>query len=170
MSTRSRIGMVLPNGNIKHIYCHSDGYPSYNGDMLVKHYQDPKKIASLLRHGDLSSLGAELGEKHGFDYRDRPENQCTFYRRDRGEKDVAAKVTAEKDFGEWCDQSDAEYIYLFKDGQWYVADNEWGNPELTFETVADVLAREQVNAAIELMAELRLEPAAETLLLEPPSN
>lgn len=169
MSTRSRIGIPIRGGKIKSIYCHSDGYPSYNGKVLMENYTDIAKIQAMLEMGDMSSLGAELGEKHDFGQRG-DSDVCTFYRRDRGEKNVSAKVIAEKEFGEWVDQSDAEYIYLFKDGQWYVADNEWGNPELVFETVADVLAREQVNEAIELIGELRLDPAAEMFLLEPPSN
>lgn len=66
MGTRSRIGLELPDGTFGSIYCHWDGYPGYNGKILLGHYSDPAKVEELISLGDLSSLGAEIGEKHDF--------------------------------------------------------------------------------------------------------
>ncbi len=38
MSTPSFIGVLCKEGIIKFVYCHSDGYPSYLGKMLLEHY------------------------------------------------------------------------------------------------------------------------------------
>jgi len=119
MGTRSLIGLLNADGSVTHIYCHWDGYPSNNGRILTEHYTDYQKIQELLKLGDLSSLGEEIGTKHSFD--NAPENECNSYSRDRGEKDTKARksksIDAYKaDFKEnW-----AEYAYLFDDGRWYV--------------------------------------------------
>ena len=44
MSTRSLICEELDNGKYKTIYCHSDGYLTYNGAMLIEHFNDRKKL------------------------------------------------------------------------------------------------------------------------------
>ena len=67
MSTRSRIAKLNDDGSIRVIYCHSDGYLSYNGRILLEHYTDPAKVDALLDLGDISSLGEEIGEQHPFD-------------------------------------------------------------------------------------------------------
>ena len=36
MSTPSFIGVLYKEGIIKFVYCHSDGYPSYLGKMLLE--------------------------------------------------------------------------------------------------------------------------------------
>jgi len=128
MSTRSMIGLLNSDGSVTHIYCHWDGYPSNNGKILTEHYTDYRKICELLKLGDLSSLGEEIGEKHPFDTYSLPDEEkakyerwTTAYSRDRGEKGTKARksksIDAYKaDFKEnW-----AEYAYLFDDGQWYV--------------------------------------------------
>ena len=82
----------------------------------------------LVALGDMSSLQAEIGEKHAFSKHDvsgietrvHNENWCTFYGRDRGEKGVEFKVA--HTFEEFLVQADncgAEYYYIMKDGVWY---------------------------------------------------
>lgn len=68
MSTRSNIGRKNLDGSYDVIYCHSDGYPSYNGRILYEHYQNKEKIDQLIALGALSSLNEEIGERHPFDY------------------------------------------------------------------------------------------------------
>lgn len=112
MATRSRIGIEGKNG-ITSIYCHWDGYPEHNGKILVEHYADEAKIEQLMKLGNLSSLGAEIGTKHDFDQ--RVEGECTFYGRDRGEKNITARkhidVEAFLDYRE-------DFNYLFRNGKW----------------------------------------------------
>jgi hypothetical protein len=126
MGTRSRIG-VMHGDKCKSVYCHWDGYLSHNGKILQEHY-DSSKANHLVALGDMSSLQAEIGEKHAFSKHDVPgietrvhnENWTTFYARDRGEKDVDFQVSQSFDeFLELVDGTGAEYFYIMRDGIWY---------------------------------------------------
>jgi len=156
MGTRSRIG-VMHGDKVKSIYCHWDGYLEHNGEILLKHY-DSSKANHLVALGDLSSLRAEIGEKHAFSqfelpaeevqaYKTLTENWCTFYGRDRGEKGVEFKVA--QTFAEFLGQAEgcgAEYYYIMKDGVWYVGDTYESSPlskKLT--ALADALEAETVD-------------------------
>jgi len=67
--------------------------------------------------GDISSLGAEIGEKHDFD--NCPTGVTNFYGRDRGEDEVSVRTYASA--AEMVRDNDyAEFIYLMHDGVWYV--------------------------------------------------
>ena len=88
MSTNSTIALEYDDGSVKQIYCHWDGYLDGVGSILAKHYADLAKVDQLMQLGDLSSLYAEIGNEHDFDH--PPEGVCTFYGRDRGEKNVSA--------------------------------------------------------------------------------
>jgi hypothetical protein len=135
MGTRSGIGIENPNtGVIKGIYCHWDGYLEHNGAILNEHYATSPKVNNLIALGDLSSLRAEIGDKHAFSQFDLPkdeveafklltENMCTFYGRDRGETNVSYKrYETRKDF---VNGIDGEYFYLFvydtdqQGGKWF---------------------------------------------------
>lgn len=119
MGTRSRIGKVQADGAVRSIYCHFDGYLDGVGETLARAYQDETKIDTLLSLGDLSGMEDELGEKHDWD--DHPEGVCNFYGRDRGEKNTEAITTSnEAEF--WANRrySGAEFLYLRKDGAWWV--------------------------------------------------
>ncbi len=113
MGTRSMIAMRTEDG-YRAVYCHWDGYPSWNGRILYQHYGDIAKLTALLDLGDISSLGTGLGEKHDFNDRGNDDNITTFYGRDRGETGVEARIypTLSKLFeaaaGCW-----AEYVYVF---------------------------------------------------------
>ena len=129
MGTRSRIG-VMHGNKVKSIYCHWDGYLSFNGRILQESY-DSAKANELVALGDLSSLRANIGEKHAFSKHDVPaeeveafetltENWCTFYGRDRGEKGTEFEV--DHTFAEFLERVDgcgAEYYYIMENGQWY---------------------------------------------------
>ena len=120
MSTRSRIAIKNADKTITSVYCHSDGYLEYVGKMLLEHYKDRAKVNALIALGALSSLAEEIGEKHSFEL--RGQGVVTAYTRDRGEefqqetaKDVAELV-------EQANDSDGEYVYLFKGRTWYLVD------------------------------------------------
>lgn len=88
MSTRSHIGIRNEDGTLDVIYCHWDGYPSYNGAILLHHYQDPEKIRELIALGDISSLGAVVHptDTHSFD--SPQEGVVVAYGRDRQEDGI----------------------------------------------------------------------------------
>jgi hypothetical protein len=114
----------------KSIYCHWDGYLGYNGALLQEHY-DSAKANQLVALGNLSSLRANIGEKHAFSQFEVPaeeveafktltEDMCTFYGRDRGEGGQEWKVSHTfAEFLEQCERCGAEYYYVMENGQWY---------------------------------------------------
>lgn len=119
MSTRSSIGVKLPNGNIKAIYCHFDGYPSGVGQTLTEHYTTEEKINALMELGDLSILGPEIGEKQDFDdYQNRNRNWCLAYGRDRGESGQEAETYS--NIKEWIGAIWVDYHYLWNGTNWEI--------------------------------------------------
>jgi hypothetical protein len=151
MGTRSGIGIKNADGTVTAIYCHWDGYPSYNGRILNDHYTDEAKVRELIALGDISSLRPEIGEQHPFDtyhlkeseMDSRWENWCTAYGRDRGEtgieaRDFVSKADYFSRFG-----AGAEYYYLFEDGVWMV---QPGYGKATWRPVVDYLNKEEVEA------------------------
>jgi len=110
--------------DIRAVYCHWDGYLEHNGAILQKHYSNSPKVNNLIALGDLSSLRAEIGDKHLFSSMELPKDEraahdeavkdmCTFYGRDRGETGVEFKVfptlKEAEDHYTWSD-----YFYCFK--------------------------------------------------------
>lgn len=128
MGTRSRIAVM--HGDIcKSVYCHWDGYLENNGRILQEHYNSAK-ANNLVALGDMSSLRAEIGEKHAFSRLETPMddeaydklygNMTTFYGRDRGEDNVSWKVAHTFDeFLEQVHNCGAEFYYVMKDEVWY---------------------------------------------------
>lgn len=121
MSTNSRIGKLLPNGKVRAITCHYDGYLSGGvGEELLTHYQNTEKIDALLDLGNLSALGKEIGEQQDFyNFATHNHDWCLAYGRDRGESRMESKIVSLEEF-----QSDFNwpYLYLFKDGEWIFCD------------------------------------------------
>jgi hypothetical protein len=121
MGTRSTIALEYADGTVGQVYCHWDGYLEHNGMILYKHYSDPFKLRQLMDLGDLSSLRPNIGTQHAFDQ--APEDECTFYKRDRKENGVAQKMFADYENYVRCHQYE-EYDYILRqDGVWYVTDH-----------------------------------------------
>jgi len=146
MGTRSTIA-VKHGDRIKAVYCHWDGYLEHNGAILLEHYNSAK-ANNLVALGDLSSLRAEIGEKHAFskfekitgiEHREHNEDWCTFYGRDRGETGTEFRsFGSEADWMDYYDGSGAEYYYIMDNGVWYVS--EYRKP---FKPLHEVLAVEK---------------------------
>jgi len=116
MGTRSTIAIQNEDGTVTGIYCHWDGYTAHNGRILQENYTDEAKVRELIALGDLSSLGAELGEQQDFDnLSTHNDNWCLAYGRDRGETDVEAKTYASHD--DFLEVMGQEYDYLFTPGK-----------------------------------------------------
>ena len=119
MSTRSYILKENDNGTYTGVYCHNDGYLTYNGAMLIDHYKNRDKVEKLISLGNMSSLNIYLepdpSKPHSFD--DRQEDVCVFYSRDRAEvNQEASNLTLEEidSPSSWI-----EYCYIYsKDDKW----------------------------------------------------
>ena len=53
MGTRSRIGIQLKDDSILSVYCHWDGYPSFNGKVLREFYDTKEKVNQLINGGNM---------------------------------------------------------------------------------------------------------------------
>jgi len=129
MSTRSTISIQTPEGNIRSIYCHYDGYLSHVGALLHTYYNTEEKVNALIDLGSLSILGEKLipnpTSPHSFV---KPQEDVTVaYHRDRGETlHIARPVSIDG-----IDSQD--YNYIFKDGAWHYWTNKASNIQpLTF--------------------------------------
>lgn len=124
MSTRSHIGIWNEDGTLDVIYCHWDGYPSYNGAVLLHHYQDLDKIRELIALGDISLLAKHVKPAEGEHTFESPqEGVVVAYGRDRHEDGVSTKHFDEFDEYRKLMRSEGgyiEYVYLYK-----VADRKW---------------------------------------------
>lgn len=129
MGTRCRIGIRNADDSVDSIYCHWDGYPEYNGKILVEHYQDEAKIRDLIGLGNLSTLGEEIGQQHPFDVHAFPGgyeehkrmygHMCMASGRDRGLKDQDA-IHSDNVEEYLAIKSGAEYYYIWHYGRWMV--------------------------------------------------
>jgi hypothetical protein len=62
MGTPSMIGILNEDGSVTASYCHYDGYLSYNGRVLVDHYNTTEKARTVAEVGYLSSLSNDLSK------------------------------------------------------------------------------------------------------------
>lgn len=146
MGTRSTIALEFADGTVQSIYCHWDGYLEHNGQILLKHYQDPFEVRELIDLGNMSSLGAEIGEKQDFDTHTSASNTCLFYGRDRGENNVGAQKF--DDFRDYCTNNCHEqYNYILRqiDGMpvWFVQHDGTKGRWITLTEAFDRIAVDQ---------------------------
>ena len=121
MSTRSYIIIEKKRESGEYyyegVYCHWDGYPSNNGQILFDHYQDREKVEKLISLGDISGLAEEIETTDSTHSFDTPAKGVTiFYGRDRGEEEVGPR---EIDLEEHANDIFIEYTYI------YTLRNEW---------------------------------------------
>ena len=129
MSTRSFIGMVNRDLSITSVYCHWDGYPEYNGKMLLQHYNTPAKVRKLLHKGDFSSLQENISDIQ--------------YYVDRGDEDTGAVTQNIGDFIKMCKESWCEYFYILRtDGTWVVSNCPDAD---TFRSLEEVISVGELN-------------------------
>lgn len=105
MATRSRIGIVKENGKVESIYCHWDGCPDNNGQLLLGNY-DYEMAQELIELGDISSLCTTPDSTQA-------------YCRDRGEELNKARVDESMDAFFESDIEDYGYL-ITPDGEWYM--------------------------------------------------
>jgi hypothetical protein len=110
MSTHSRIGIEKKDRTIESIYCHWDGYPEHNGDILLNSYNYPA-TQELIELGDISSLGETT-------------STTIAYGRDRGEELTQAIThNSKEEYFNTPHQNleTEEYLYLIDyEGNWHM--------------------------------------------------
>lgn len=123
MSTRSYICRENEDGTILGVYCHSDGYIEHNGLFLYAFYKTQKQVNDLIGLGHLSTLGTNIGHQIDFNkryvdtaYYEKVKYQCCAYSRDRGEEFCIDKWKSRED----CYKAGEEYIYIYRNNEWYV--------------------------------------------------
>lgn len=123
MATRSTIAYKTPAGKIRSVYCHWDGYPAHNGEMLRRYYTEARKIAQLVELGSLSYLRKDVfpTPNAGHSFETPEEDVCVFYGRDRGETGVETKEF--ETVADWISQHGEEYNYLWDGQNWLVNDH-----------------------------------------------
>jgi hypothetical protein len=113
MGTRSRVGVM--HGTVcKSVYCHYDGYLSYTGQILQKHY-DSTKANALVARGDNSGVKETLEEMNFYEDR-QSEGE------DVNEFLNSTPWQVAHTFEEFLEQVECchgEYYYVMRDGVWY---------------------------------------------------
>ena len=119
MSTRGLIAIEDADRSCRSIYVHFDMYPSGAGVCLNAHYNTKERIEALFALGDLSGLGGRLSND---DPEPDAQDVCHAYHRDYGEKLRPPRVWSDADemLARAEDAYWAEYVYLFRNGKWYV--------------------------------------------------
>ena len=104
MSTRSSIA-ILENDQIKSIYCHSDGYPSYMGELLKSAYATIDRAKEIIAQHDCSFLASTIEESR-------------FYNSWRGENTQASVWSSKEEWIDWAGNAGLEFVYLFDGSEW----------------------------------------------------
>ena len=116
MSTRSNIAIKEKDDSVTVSYCHQDGYPEYTGKILLEHYNTEEKARALVENGYVNTIELTIEEtkeaRRTLEYIPGPEyfHNLVMYMRE-------------------VDSVFIEYIYLWRDGQWWVSISEVFEPE-----------------------------------------
>jgi hypothetical protein len=124
MSTRSRIGIQLPDDSILSVYCHYDGYPEFNGVKLQEYFNSYEKASELIDGGDISALWTNAGWNN-----ETLSEVGPLYYSTRGE-DCPPRHDA--NIYDYLADGE-EFAYVFRNGEWVCYNrNEFGNkyPEI----------------------------------------
>ena len=150
MSTNSSISIKVGN-KIKTIYSHWDGYPSWNGRILLDSFKSRGKVEKLIALGNISSLGKKVKpnkvglihkkDKDGFGMYDKNHKPIFVKTKEKHtfDRPHALTVVAYGRDREETDQEPRNYIdnigmsdrqsfnYMFKGGKWYMMSNSTDN-------------------------------------------
>jgi len=106
MGTRSNIAYLKKDARVVVMYCHYDGYLDHNGRILLNYYNNEEEAQELVDNGYASSLSPTLEEiNKGRVNHDKPETYPSL-----------------GNYMSWnVDPLFIEFIYLWRDDQWWVA-------------------------------------------------
>ena len=110
--------------------------------MLVRYYQEARKIAQLIELGSISALREHIHYTGEHDFDSPQEDVTIFYSRDRGEQ---LSIQEYDDIPSWIADME-EYAYLWNGQEWLVNDHgemDSMNEFPIFSRVEDVVTDEQ---------------------------
>ena len=102
MATRATIAYAQGDGSFQATYLHYDGYPEHAGVILNQRFTSIENVAALVAGGELRCLSSSTGG-HEYLARARPPKHVCDH---RSRMEVARNC-------------DANYLYVFQDGQWH---------------------------------------------------
>ena len=130
MGTRSRIALQLDGDNLVSVYCHWDGYPTFNGKILRQYFNTRDKVSELIDGGDISSLWSDST----WDLKESRPNQTLYYS-ERGE-DCPPKL--HDNFYDLLKFAE-EFTYVFDNNQWICyAHNGWDGEKHSVSTKVEI--------------------------------
>ncbi|MBQ3239803.1 MAG: hypothetical protein IJB00_01320 [Akkermansia sp.] len=88
MGTKSHIAIERENGAVESIRCQYDGYPAYNGALLLQHYNTPDRVNALIGPGNITYLAEELEPTGVHSFEEPQEGVTLAYGRDRGAENL----------------------------------------------------------------------------------
>jgi hypothetical protein len=113
MGTRSRVAVM--HGDVcKSVYCHYDGYLSYTGDILNKHY-DSTAANMLVARGDNSGVKETLEGMNFYEDREAQGEDVSEFL----DSTPWAVAHSFEEFLEQVEGCGGEYYYVMRDGVWY---------------------------------------------------
>lgn len=121
MSTRGYVGVLTEKGDVKYIYNHYDSYLDELGITLYKHYNTEEKAKQLIEKGDASAIYSTL-------------ETSDFYNEPASYLDLNNYLKAR-----W----DIEWVYLFKDGQWFVG-TTWNDKPTNLVSLGEALTSPEI--------------------------
>ena len=121
MGTSGTVGMKHDDGTVDRIYVNFDSFPNQLGEVLRKHYTDPRKVRRLMALGDCSSIDAELEPPSGMahSWQHPFPNVTVAYHRDRGEPWEDVQTRTDSDEETYWNSLTGYFGYLYKDGEWW---------------------------------------------------
>ena len=144
MGTRSNIGILNEDGSVRLVYCHWDGYFTYNGMMLFEHHNNEAAARELVRLGDISCLKACIDPPSGYahSFEEPSPGVCIFYGRDRGDEVEVQSYEKLEDAGGALN----EFLYLWSAhrGEW-IATCLWNSEtvqDFTWRRLSDIAAND----------------------------
>lgn len=115
MGTHAFIGKKLPDGKVKYIEVHYDGYFSWTGRILRTFYRTEKRVDALLELGHLSSIGSTPYGENRMPPKDLDHIHCRAYIRDFGHTDKEFLPQTAPNKEQFFD--DAGIAYLYENGK-----------------------------------------------------
>lgn len=125
MSTHSTISVVLPNGRVRTVYCHFDGYLMGVGRTLLSFWNTQELAEQITSIGDMNDLGQRIDPIGYHTFLNPESGTCVFFGRDNKELNCEPRL--------WISLSEyyliaqfEDYNYLFNDGVWHVSEGSAG--------------------------------------------
>lgn len=118
MSTNCTIAIYDAPEKFRAITCFYDGYPAKTGAYLLKYYNTAERIEQLFTLGNLNSIGANISEETVSFLPGNDQSVCI-----PDDSDTPCQIHESLDiFFDLLNYPGLlnNYIYLFKDGIWYV--------------------------------------------------